>query len=112
MTVIIGLHKEIEDASTGATTDFHRICTIQINRRNGGVSATFDSYVSQTKFEQGRQPVSVMQQTNLVLTENEAMGSMDLDSWIYSESVNVETDVYGNQNPLFGAQQVPKSVEA
>lgn len=112
MTVIVGLHKEIGDASTGATTDFHRICTIQINRRNGGVSATFDSYVSQTKFEQGRQPVSVMQQTSLVLTENEAMGSMDLDSWIYAESVKVETDVYGNQNPLFGAQLVPKSDEA
>ena len=56
--------------------------------------------------------VSVMQQTSLILAENEAMGSMDLDSWIYVESVKVETDVYGNQNPLFGAQLVPKSDEA
>ena len=112
MTAIIGLHKEIEDASTGATTDFHRICAIQINRRNGGISATFDSYVSQSTWEQGRQPVSVMQQTSLILAENEAMGSMDLDSWIYVESVKVETDVYGNQNPLFGAQPVPKAEEA
>ncbi len=112
MTAIIGLNKEIEDAGTGATTDFHRICTIQINRRNGGISATFDSYVSQSKWEQGRQPVSVMQQTSLILAENEAMGTMDLDSWVYTESVKVETDVYGNANPIFGAKLVPKSIEA
>ena len=112
MTAIIGLNKEIEDAGTGATTDFHRICTIQINRRNGGISATFDSYVSQSKWEQCRQPVSVMQQTSLILAENEAMATMDLDSWIYAESVKVEADVYGNHNPLFGAQLVPKPVEA
>ena len=107
MTLIIGLNKEIEDTGTGATTEFHRICTIQINRRNGGISATFDSYVSQIKWEQGLQPVSVMQQTSLVLTENESMATTDLDSWIYNESVKVETDVYGNHNPLFGALPVP-----
>ena len=112
MTAIIGLNKEIEEVGTGATTEFHRVCVIQINRRNGGISATFDSYVSQSKWEQGRQPVTVMQQTSLVLAENEAMGEMDLDTWIYNESVKVETDVYGNYNPLFGAVLVPKPAEA
>ena len=99
----IGLNLPIEDSSTGAETDFHRICNISINRRNGGVTATFDSYASQNKFEQGRQPVSFMQQVSLVLAENEAMGTMDLDSWIYAESVKVETDVYGYPNPLVNA---------
>lgn len=108
MAAIIGLNKEIEEAGTGATTEFHRICTIQLNRRNGGVSVTFDSYVTQTKWEQGRQPVTVMQQTSLILTENEEMNTMDLDTWIYQESVKVDTDVYGNHNPLFGAELIPK----
>ena len=44
--IYIGLNLPVEDSSTGAETDFHRICSILINRRNGDVTVTFDSYVS------------------------------------------------------------------
>ena len=99
----IGLNLSIEDSSTGAETTFHRICSISINRRNGGVTATFDSYASQEKWQQGRQPVSFMQQISVTLVETDDMNTMDLDSWIYQEVSKTPTDVYGHSSPLLDA---------
>ena len=55
---IIGLLLEIEDADTGAASEFHVLDSYYINKSGNFAQATFATYVSQRAFNAGRKAVS------------------------------------------------------
>lgn len=104
---LIGLHKEIEDASTGSPAAFHRVGTLTMDRLAGTCFTTVVSYVSKAKFDEGKGPVNFLGQQTFDVTSAEAIPpGLDLDSFVLLQVASKEADVYGNPNPFHGAVPV------
>lgn len=100
---IIGLLKEIEDAVTGAVSDWHVLESFYVNKSSKYSQATFATYVSRSAWSKGKQPVS----RNISITVSGVPDDLaQLETWLYEAAIETPSPDVDNPSALVGAKVV------
>ena len=102
-TEIIALKLEIEDESTGATSNYHVLDSYFVSKPGPYTQATFATYVSKSSFDRGRQPVS--RSLGINVTQLPPKGQ-DIEQWLYGLAAAPATEGEAAPSQLAGATPI------
>jgi len=78
-----GIQKTLEDESTGAPISFFRLVQYQVDKRSNASFGLLAGYVSEAKFDEGKNPMSTISVSLQGFPEPGA----DTESWIYGQVI-------------------------
>lgn len=103
MSQIIALKKAIEDAETGALTDYHVLTRYYVDETSYYVEVGFATYVSEKMYLAGRRAVG----NGIVLKMNQfPPRGEDVKNWFYQAVVAPVAEGVENGSVLVGAEFV------